>query len=337
MRIVHKIVLTSLCLLSALLMNSVLSVHANPTLQPPSNTSGSSSSQSVPTPQKILDRPPTPESTETGLTSSSSTRASSLHKSWQTLPFFSHGQPAEGRRNFEVVKSGRAQSMPATSAGSSADSQAIASATSGAAAPSPGDGWCFYGPSNCSNVVRNNGPVMHNGQFVIDVWAGCGSSGCYSSCNNQVLFEPNGGYSGDCHYIFLQELYFQDFCAGSGSSASVFAVLNQYTDNGGTGLGSCSLVGGSAIESPSGSSVTYTYDYAPFPSDGTAPNGGPGCGGVTPCLSDSDVRQSAARIAQYRGCVQDGIRCEVLVLIPFNICQDTGTIRFCPASNILAG
>src|SRR6266571_4657243 len=216
--------------------------------------------------------------------------------------------------------------MPMDSVGISTGSHPSTTSSSAQGNTNPGDLFCGQGIQACGNVAYQGGIVMHDAQFVIDVWAGCGSDGCYDVCNGQHLFEPSGGDAADCHYIFLQELFLQDFCDEGGiGPGGLFAVINQYTDGTGTGLGSCSLQGGSASESSGGFSVNYVYDPTPFPDDGD------NCGGVTPCLSDYDIQQSAARAANFVGdsCIPDG-HCEVLVLIPFNVCQD----GFCPQTTI---
>src|SRR6266487_6220891 len=332
MRASYRIALFSIWVLSLLLTSSVLSVHNHAIFKTGNNTPTGSLSQRDGLTQAIPVNSPPSASGDTGHIRYSSTQtspssSSSFQKSWQTLPFSSHGTAVKSLGNVNVLKSGTREYMPMDSVGISTKPQPNTTASSVQGYANPGDGFCGQGITPCGNVAYQGGFVMHQAQFVIQVWAGCGSDGCYDVCNGQHLFEPSGGDAADCHYIFLQELFLQDFCDEGGiGPGGLFAVINQYTDGTGTGLGSCSLQGGSASESSGGFSVNYVYDPTPFPDDGD------NCGGVTPCLSDYDIQQSAARAANFVGdsCIPDGIQCEVLVLIPFNVCQD----GFCPQTNI---
>src|SRR6266571_366898 len=325
MRAGYRIALFSIWVLSLLLTGSVLSVHNHAIFKTGNNTPIDTSPQREGLTQDIPVNSPPYASRDTGANRYSS-NSSSFQKNWQTMPFLSHGTAVKNIGNVTVLKSGAGEYMPMDSVGISTGSQPSTTSSSAQGNANPGDVFCGQGIQACGNVAYQGGIVMHDAQFVIDVWAGCGSDGCYDVCNGQHLFEPSAGDAADCHYIFLQELYLQDFCDEGGiGPGGLFAVINQYTDGTGTGLGSCSLQGGLASESSGGFSVNYVYDPTPFPDDGD------NCGGVTPCLSDYDIQQSAARAANFVGdsCIPDG-HCEVLVLIPFNVCQD----GFCPQTTI---
>ena len=322
----RNIALISAIVLAVLLINSLVAVRTEATSPAAKNNPRGSSSQS--------DLTPTVPNYSGGLSkgtvpvaSSATASSSSSSESWKTLPFLSEGHAVKIGSNVNVTESGSVALMRTVPVDSNANivdvKQGLAQGNAGTS-----DGYCFASIVTCGNVVLNqsNAPVMHQATFVIDVWAGCGSSSCYNTCNGQHLFETGGGNAADCHYIFLQERYFEDFCAEANlGQTGLFALMNQYTDNSGTGLSSCSLLGGSTTESNGGFTVSYVYDGTPFPNDGTK------CSGVTPCLNRGDIQQSAARMADYvgSGCVKDGTHCEVLVLLPFNTCQD----GFCPTSN----
>ena len=147
---------------------------------------------------------------------------------------------------------------PYSSNMSSQSSVSFSSSPSLGGANPPSDGYC--GATNspgCADLTYHGGPVMHNAKFVVDVWPGC-SGACYGSCSGQYYFDgPGIGGTDDCAYIYQLEQYFQDFCSSNG----LFYVINQYTDGTGSGLGSCSLAGGSA----SGGSVSYTYCENAYP------------------------------------------------------------------------
>jgi hypothetical protein len=176
----------------------------------------------------------------------------------------------------------------------------------------PGDGYCF--PGSCANLDYHNGPVMRNVQFVLDFWPGCGSSGCYNSCNGQFYYDgPGIGGVDDCHYIFLQELYFQDFC-GSIGGAGLGAVIDQYQDSSGNHLTSCVDFGGSASESSGGYSVSYTYDNSGYPGNDCS---GAAYSGLPSCLSGGDIQNSANTIGRDVGCSEDGVTCMVLVFTAY--------------------
>jgi hypothetical protein len=182
------------------------------------------------------------------------------------------------------------------------------------AGQNPGDGYCFYYPNTCANLDYHGGPVMQNAQFVLDFWPGCGSSGCYNSCNGQYYYDgPGIGGADDCHYIFLQELYFQDFCSSFGG-AGLAAVMDQYIDSGGNHLGSCTLFAGSASESSSGYSVSYSYDNSAYPGNDCS---GSAYSGLSSCLSEGDIQNSANTIGRDVGCNENGITCMVLVFTAY--------------------
>ena len=332
MRAGYRIALFSIWALSLLLTSSVLSVHNHAIFKTGNNTPIDTSPQREGLTQDIPVNSPPYASGDTG-TNRYSSNSSSFQKNWQTMPFLSHGTAVKNIANVTVLKSGAGEYMPMDSVGISTGFQPSTTSSSAQGNANPGDVFCGQGIQACGNVAYQGGIVMHDAQFVIDVWAGCGSDGCYDVCNGQHLFEPSAGDVADCHYIFLQELYLQDFCDEGGiGPGGLFAVINQYTDGTGTGLGSCSLQGGLASESGGGFSVKYTYDPTDFPSNGS------NCVGVTPCLSDGDIRDSALRAADSLGdsCVPNGIQCAVLVLIPFNAClfTDNGD-TFCPQANVV--
>jgi hypothetical protein len=296
-----RITVLSLCLLSLLLLYTVVSPHASGYSS--NTTSKSSSPQLTGTSAGLA-------ATSTSLFSSSSrgyvkpqVEPNGAFMQWKNLPWQSNGVGIT-QKHVHATNSGKIMKDPRIhgKAGSSS-----------LPAQSGPDGYCYYGPGQCS-LDYQGGYVMHNPQIIIDVWAGQ----TYNSCNGQSIFEPGlGSSNGDCHYIFLQELFVQDFCADTGSGASLFYVMNQYTDPNviGGGFNSCKLVGGGAQEYPGGYSVQYVYDSTPFPNDGN-------CGGAPTCITDANIQSSAENIANYEGCPQNGIGCYVAVLLPYYVCQD---------------
>jgi hypothetical protein len=293
-----------------------------------SNGMASSASKST-APTRILPSEPAKGGTKISSASPSNHDSASFIASttswspdlWSSLPFTSHGVAVSGKSSYTVSSVGRTDAyLPTALSASNAESPAK---SSGGGA-NPGDGYCFYGAGNCFDPTYNGGPVMHSAQFIIDVWPGVSN---YGDCNGFHVFEPYGGNSADCHYIFLQELFLQDFCANPGGS--LFTTLDQYTDGTGNGFSSCSLVGGSASESSSGFSVSYTWDSTPYPGNDCT---GSAYSGLASCLSEADIYDSAIRADG--GCSSLSGNCLVIVLTAYDEPQQGfypvgGVVSYC--------
>ena len=125
----------------------------------------------------------------------------------------------------------------------------------------------------CGNLTPHGGPIMHNVQFVLDFWVGCGSIGCMN-CSTGFYDNPqidkNATTPNDCNYIFLITNYFIDFC----NDGPLLNLVNQYPDATGS-MGSCSVFGN-----------TSYYDPTPFPANS---------------VSDSQIQSQASSIVSGLG------------------------------------
>jgi len=139
------------------------------------NQKGPTTSQQIPLPGKVT------ESATTG-----QTRGSSL------LPLPS--LPAQRATNLEPRDNPKGFALPDIGTPSETYQSSLGLAT--------GDGFCpkptapFDGI--CNNLTYQGGPIMHNVQFILLLWAGCGSEGCISSqsgnlCNPRTRNRPKVG------------------------------------------------------------------------------------------------------------------------------------------------
>jgi len=223
----------------------------------------------------------------------SGTASQTQRPSLQPLPAL----PPDGTSSFVPQDNPKGYALPDIGAPSETYQSSLGLAT--------GDGFCPKPTATfdgiCNNLTYQGGSVMHNVQFVLLLWAGCGSDGCINCQTgyfDNPTVDPNATNPNDCTYANLILQYFEDFC----NDQPMLDLVNQYTDGLGP-MGSCSVFGG-----------TTWVSWAPFPSNP---------------LADSDIQDIASTAIDHLG-VQPApfpiVDTEVLVFTPFGegSCDSSG-------------